>query len=342
MSSDLAPGPGPGPDQGQNGGLSPLMPVRDDSEATLSALVDALLTKGVYLDLDLIVTVAGIPLMGVSLRAAIAGMETLLEYGMMRDWDDKTRAWARESAARLFPLGEDEDVLARMAGSHEWHDPVTESPVWRPGLVYLTTERLIVFRPEPAGILWETPLAEIRDLEVRVVHPRGSEPASRVQVTLEDGGSAVLTAARPGHLRDLVLSSRPGEGARNDTLRAGAMPGVAASPPTASDTGGSAGLQGELWFREERSSGSVWRSGTASYDPGAGFAWRGETERRPSVRLATHEIRTVRRHTGETPTGEAPILTVTAAEASFSFTGPRLGEWERLLAQEEGHDAESR
>lgn len=68
-------------------------------ESSVSALVDTLLTKGVYLDVDAIVTVAEIPLIGVSLRAALAGMETLLEYGMMRDWDEATRAGAARSVA---------------------------------------------------------------------------------------------------------------------------------------------------------------------------------------------------------------------------------------------------
>ena len=342
MGSEVPPGTDPGREQGHDGGLSPLLPVRDDSEATLSGLVDALLTKGVYLDLDLIVTVAGIPLIGVSLRAAIAGMETLLEYGMMRDWDEKTRAWARESAARLFPLAEDEDVLARMAGSHEWQDPVTGSAVWRPGLVYLTTQRLLVFRPEPAGILWEAPLAAIKDIEVRIEHPRGTEPASRIDVTLEDGERAVLTAARPGHLRNLALSSRPGGSARAGAPQGQATAGTVEAPPAVSGTGASGGHEGELWFQEQRSSGSVWRPGTARYDADAGFTWRGETDRRPSVRLASHEIRDVSMQTGETPTEDDHVLTVTTPEASFSFTGPRLGDWEKLLAEEEGHDAESR
>ena len=73
-------------------------PVRE-SESAVSALVDTLLTKGVYLDVDAIITVAEIPLIGVSLRAAIAGMETLLEYGMMREWDERARAGARNPAS---------------------------------------------------------------------------------------------------------------------------------------------------------------------------------------------------------------------------------------------------
>lgn len=62
----------------------PLEPTRDQ-HATLGALVDVLLDKGVYLDLDLIITVAEVPLIGVNLRATIAGMQTMLDYGMMTE-----------------------------------------------------------------------------------------------------------------------------------------------------------------------------------------------------------------------------------------------------------------
>lgn len=85
-------------------------PVRE-SESAVSALVDTLLTKGVYLDVDAIITVAEIPLIGVSLRAAIAGMETLLEYGMMREWDERTRAGARQ------PAPTDDGGLPRLSGA---------------------------------------------------------------------------------------------------------------------------------------------------------------------------------------------------------------------------------
>lgn len=36
---------------------------------------------------DVIVTVVGIPLVEISVRAAIAGMTTMIDYGMFGDWD---------------------------------------------------------------------------------------------------------------------------------------------------------------------------------------------------------------------------------------------------------------
>ncbi len=63
-----------------------------DTHYTLVDLLDRVLDKGVVLYADIIVSVAGIPLVGVNLRAALAGMETMLSYGVMQEWDQKIRA----------------------------------------------------------------------------------------------------------------------------------------------------------------------------------------------------------------------------------------------------------
>lgn len=65
------------------------------TRATLQDLLDRVLDKGLVLGLDLIVCVADVPLLGLSLRAALAGIETMLEHGIMLDWDEAHRAWAR-------------------------------------------------------------------------------------------------------------------------------------------------------------------------------------------------------------------------------------------------------
>jgi len=71
-----------------------MQPVRD-TPATLVDLLDRVLDKGLIINADLIVSVAGIPLIGVSLRAALAGMDTMLKYGIMQAWDERTRTWEK-------------------------------------------------------------------------------------------------------------------------------------------------------------------------------------------------------------------------------------------------------
>ena len=69
-----------------------------NSHATLVDLLDRVLDKGIVIQADIIISLAGVPLIGVNLRAALAGMETMLEYGLMKEWDARTRA--RESERR--------------------------------------------------------------------------------------------------------------------------------------------------------------------------------------------------------------------------------------------------
>ena len=67
-----------------------------NSHATLVDLLDRVLDKGLVINADLIISLAGVPLIGVNLRAALAGMETMLKYGVMEEWDERTRAWEYE------------------------------------------------------------------------------------------------------------------------------------------------------------------------------------------------------------------------------------------------------
>lgn len=72
-----------------------MRPSRDTS--TLVDLVEAILNKGVVVSADVVISVAGVPLVGINLRAAIAGMETMLKYGVMQAWDKRVREeYARE------------------------------------------------------------------------------------------------------------------------------------------------------------------------------------------------------------------------------------------------------
>ncbi|WP_114575679.1 gas vesicle protein GvpM [Saliphagus sp. LR7] len=63
-------------------------------EDALVDLLDVVLRDGAILRADVIVTVADVPLVGIKLSAAIAGMETMTEYGLFSEWDARRRAAA--------------------------------------------------------------------------------------------------------------------------------------------------------------------------------------------------------------------------------------------------------
>ncbi|MFD7310452.1 gas vesicle protein [Promicromonospora sp. NPDC059942] len=174
-------------------------PTRDVG-ATLPDLLDVMLDKGVYLDLDLIISVADVPLIGVSLRAAVAGIETMLEHGLMRSWDEQTRQWARRSVGRHVPLGDGEEIVLRMAGGHLQAEPYRS---WRPGIVYLTSRRLIVWRADPREILWQTPLEDLVAVELRPEAVVDGPDRLRVCVVVPSG-RVWLSAAAPQRLHDAL------------------------------------------------------------------------------------------------------------------------------------------
>lgn len=70
-----------------------MRPQKDDN--AIVDLLDVLLDEGVMIQADVLITVADVPLVGINLRAAIAGMATMHEYGIFEDWDEAVRA--RES-----------------------------------------------------------------------------------------------------------------------------------------------------------------------------------------------------------------------------------------------------
>ena len=135
-----------------------------DVECTLVDVIDRILDKGVILNADVIISVAGIPLIGINLRAALAGIETMLDYGMMEAWDENTRKYyAKEYAEKVEPpLLDEEEILFHAVGSCHYSKGTYSA--WQHGSLFLTDKRIFLFRKEPPGILFETKLDRIKGL----------------------------------------------------------------------------------------------------------------------------------------------------------------------------------
>lgn len=74
-----------------------MKPTRPREDAAVD-LLDVLLRDGVVLSADVVVTVADVPLVGIKLRAAIAGMKTMTDHGMLTDLDRRSRDGAETEA----------------------------------------------------------------------------------------------------------------------------------------------------------------------------------------------------------------------------------------------------
>lgn len=66
-----------------------MKPSRD--EHAIVDLVDVLLPEGAILQADVVVPVGDIPLIRLNLQAALAGMATMTDYGILTDWDREIR-----------------------------------------------------------------------------------------------------------------------------------------------------------------------------------------------------------------------------------------------------------
>ncbi|WP_227373859.1 gas vesicle protein GvpM [Haladaptatus halobius] len=82
-----------------------MKPTKDDHAVV--DLLDVLLRDGAVIQADVVITVADVPLVGLSLRAAIAGMTTMTDYGYFEEWDAVQRRLARAPDDHPLLPGED-------------------------------------------------------------------------------------------------------------------------------------------------------------------------------------------------------------------------------------------
>ena len=86
-------------------------------QGTLVDLLDRVLDRGLVINADIIISLAGVPLIGINLRAALAGMETMTRYGLMKEWDNRIRAQelgrrASLTAEDTVPVGTASEIRA--------------------------------------------------------------------------------------------------------------------------------------------------------------------------------------------------------------------------------------
>ena len=75
----------------------------EPAKTTLNDLLDRIFDKGLVINADVLIMFAGVPLIALNLRAALASIETMFDYGMMKDWDEAVRAWENEHRKTQIP-----------------------------------------------------------------------------------------------------------------------------------------------------------------------------------------------------------------------------------------------
>ena len=97
-------------------------------QATLVDLLDRVLDRGVVINADIIISLAGVPLIGINLRAALAGMETMVKYGVMQEWDQNIRDQGSDCTRPPNPWRDPRTGFSQREGSLSQED---KDAAWR-------------------------------------------------------------------------------------------------------------------------------------------------------------------------------------------------------------------
>lgn len=81
-----------------SGAPSAALEPRREREGSLAHVIETLLDKGLVLNADIMVSVAGVELLGIRIRAALASFDTAARYGLEfpAGTDTTTAAWRQE------------------------------------------------------------------------------------------------------------------------------------------------------------------------------------------------------------------------------------------------------
>jgi hypothetical protein len=173
-----------------------MKPERDDS---LGELLNRMVTKGVLINADIIISLAGIPLIGVKLEAAIASIETMLEYGIFEELDKRTRAWQLEHRIIRPLLLENEAIEFEFYGSYFQQ----RHPIWKYCLIYVTNRRIFGWNKAFNKVLFEVPLAEICTLYISKGNYQ-DEDRDELCLSLENEEELYLHSSDPTFLLDKI------------------------------------------------------------------------------------------------------------------------------------------
>lgn len=187
----------------------------NNTQSTIDDLLEMLLEKGIVLHTDMIISVANIPLIGISLQAAIAGMETMLQYGMMELLDQKTRKWALAHIRdRKLNLPRGEEIEEEMYGSYYTTEGIYQA--WQSGKLYLTGNRLILYQDLPSKILFLTQFSNLKG--ARIVEVTKDVPGNRekkvLAFLLSDNTISLIYVHNPADLLELIKERMNKKGIR--------------------------------------------------------------------------------------------------------------------------------
>ncbi len=128
----------------------------------LADTLDVILTEGTVIDGGILLSIAGVTLAGINLRAALAGGVTMLEHNVM---DDREVLLGKKREYKV-PLRDDDGMITSIFGSYYLNKPSIQ-PRWQLGRFYITDKRLFFFKPYQEKITFDVPLERIHGWSIR-------------------------------------------------------------------------------------------------------------------------------------------------------------------------------
>jgi len=128
----------------------------------LTETLDVILTEGTVIDGGILLSVAGVTLAGINLRAALAGGVTMLEHNVM---DDREVLLGKKREYKV-PLRDDDGMITSIFGSYYLNKPSIQ-PRWQLGRFYITDKRVFFFKPYQEKITFDVPLERIHGWSIR-------------------------------------------------------------------------------------------------------------------------------------------------------------------------------
>lgn len=159
-----------------------------EHDATLVDLLDRVLEKGLVLHADVIISVSGIPLIGLKLSALLASVDTMIQYGIWEDWDCAIRAAATDAERRRLQeeqkfLDGEYPVLRYFCSCRQKNK---NGEPWTSATLLLTGSRIVVADRKKPAILCEVPLQRIVGYSVHEGNTKGSAICC-LDLLLDDG-----------------------------------------------------------------------------------------------------------------------------------------------------------
>jgi hypothetical protein len=201
------------------------MQPKRNTNAGLVDLLDRVLDKGLVLNADVLISVAGVPLLGLNLKAALAGMDTMLKYGIWEDWDVAQRAWATEERRRKQldgpPLHEGEEIRLKTFGSQWYSKGIYRN--WRPGYIYITNRRIFSYRRMPAEVLFNVHYGDIQGFTMEQKKNISKNETNYLCIILKNGEIAKVHPDDAYAVKDAVVNEMNHLGLSFDEMSVQAM-----------------------------------------------------------------------------------------------------------------------